>query len=542
MQQQRSILWQTHRQQQQQAGEAALKVYPTDEGVRVREKPVDGKPVGQVGKADALECLDVPDVVRAKVGKAGEWLSVRRADGLKGYVAAQFVMLAVDNAKPAVEPVKAAGAAQTSIGTTANPTPASTPPTTPPASNSGGGGGVSVGSSVKRYLKPTDNLNVRQEPNSKGAILTKVSPYDYLEILDADAASKLSNPDAWIQIKTQTGVTGHVSAKFVKEHIGDIPKYTYPCGARSITGMNLDMWNPQGHPPPGDLGNIGWIRVKFNVSYDPDKQGDARYGNQDIGKTYNRVRPFIEPYVKAGAKVLMVFTHQLYGEGAGFFWPSMNPDQWKKLTVTFARYAGEVAKLFKGSGLVHVYQIWNEQDTRPQDARAAVPIPASDYAHMFTETYRAIKASDPNALIITGGHTRGPDEGGAYARATLAALPGDVRPDGIASHPYGRGVKGHKFSPFGALSEEVEKYGAILPGKPVWFTEWGVLDKQDQDGECNDVTAYSDGFINIIKNQYNGRVAAAMWYAWADGMDNGYGLVRRDGRPRDPLYSKFKGY
>jgi hypothetical protein len=50
------------------------------------------------------------------------------------------------------------------------------------------------------------------------------------------------------------------------------------------------------------------------------------------------------------------------------------------------------------------------------------------------------------------------------------------------------------------------------------------------------VTDYAQGFLNICNKQYAGKVAAAIWYAWADGMDNGYGFVNSDGSPNSPLF------
>ncbi|MEZ4667650.1 MAG: hypothetical protein R3E39_07005 [Anaerolineae bacterium] len=78
-----------------------------------------------------------------------------------------------------------------------------------------------------------------------------------------------------------------------------------------------------------------------------------------------------------------------------------------------------------------------------------------------------------------------------------------------------------------------------MPGKPIYFTEWGVLDFQDNLSVVGDVTTYATGFMNIIKTQFASQVAAAIWYAWADGMDNGYGLVSRNDQPKNPLYQKY---
>lgn len=400
----------------------APKLYlrPTADGVRVREAPVNGKPIGQVYTMDTLVSLEPEEATRAKAGKKGEWLYVRSRSGLMGYVSAEFLRL---------------------------------------ASQPGGG--------LPPSLKDTN-----------------------------------------------------------------------------VLGMNLDLHNPLGRPDPAQLQGLGWIRVKFNVSLNPDRphtddNSSKRYGNTDIQAAFNRYRPFLEPYVRAGLKVLMVFTHQLYGEGAGFDWNLMDSGRWRQFSAKFAEFARRSVELWAPTGLVHAYQVWNEQDTEPGKGRAAVPVPARDYGLLLAETIKAIRAVNQTAPIITGGHARGPSAGGAYARATLAAMPADVRPDGIACHPYGRGVAGHPFSVFGALEDEIRAYGVILPDKPVWITEWGVLDRQGDLSVAKQVLEYATGFMKIVREKFPDQVAAAMWYAWADGMDNGYGLVDAAGRPKRDLYDRF---
>jgi hypothetical protein len=405
-------------------------VRPTQDGIRVRETPVDGKPIGQVYMIDVLESQESPDDTQAKLGVQGQWLKVKAPSGTIGYVAAWL---------------------------------------------------------LEAYNGPA--VNVR--------------------------AASTNEPTE----------TPHLV----------IPSPT-PKKTASLTGMNLDINHPLGRPSPERMKGIGWIRVKFNVSYNPDNNS---YGNTDINYTFNRMKPFIEGYVNAGLKCLMVFTHQLFGEGAGYHWPSMDSGRWNDLIPKYADFARRSAQLFAPTGLISVYQIWNEQDTRPEVARAAVPIPAGDYANMLTQTVRAIRSVDSNVQIISGGHVGGPGPGSDYARRTLAAMPGDVRLDGLAVHPYGRGVAGHRFSNFGALSEEVQMYRAVTPDRPIWFTEWGVLDFQNNDSVIPDVTSYASGFMNIVKNDFPGQVAAAMWYAWADSMDNGYGLVRQNDQPKDGLYNTF---
>ncbi len=383
----------------------------------------------------------------------------------------------------------------------------------------------------KVYLTPSQTgLRIRETPKD-GKVIGQASPGSILEVVEpvSDAKAKLGVKDTWVNIRTLNGLTGYCAGEFLMVYDGHLP-------SGSILGMNLDLHNRLGHPTPERMTGIGWIRVKFNVSYNPE---NGTYGNTDVDGTFRRLKPFLEPYVRAGIKVMVVFTHQLYGEGAGYNWQAMDTGRWNDLIPKYADFARRAVTLLQSAGLAHCYQIWNEQDTPPSIARAAVPIGAKDYANMLTQTIRAIRTVDKTTPIITGGHVGGPGSGGAYARTTLANMPADVRPDGIASHPYGRGVATNKFSPFGALEEEIQRYAAVLPGKPVWFSEWGVLDRQGDMSIVNDVNVYATGFMNIIKNQFPGQVAAAIWYAWADGMDNGYGLVDSDDKPKRGLIEKF---
>lgn len=80
-----------------------------------------------------------------------------------------------------------------------------------------------------------------------------------------------------------------------------------------------------------------------------------------------------------------------------------------------------------------------------------------------------------------------------------------------------------------------------MPDKPVWITEWGILDRQGDNSIVGQAVQYASGFLNIIRDDYPGKVACAIWYAWADGMDNGYGMVLHNGQPKEPLYSTFLG-
>jgi hypothetical protein len=389
-------------------------------------------------------------------------------------------------------------------------------------------------------VRPTVNvLRVRSHAGTFGSIIGTVTPADSIETAEMHGRTlaKLGIENEWVRIRYPGARDAYTAAWFLEALSTADPVEGLP--GINIPGMNLDIDHHLGAPPPEQLGTLGWVRLVYNVSLNPNFHDSRRHGNTDLNFTFNRYRPLLERYASAGIKVVLVLTHQTFGEGQGYVWPQMNSSRWREFTVKYAAILRQIASQFVGRNLVYAYQIWNEQDTPPAVARAAVALPPADYAHILAESIKAIRAADPHTRIITGGHVTGPDNGGAYARATLNALPASLHPDGIAFHPYGRGPAGSPFSYNGTINEEIQKWTRVMPGKPVWITEWGVLDRQGDNSVAQQVTQYATGVMNIIRQQFPRQVAAAIWYAWADSMDNGYGMVRSNGQPRQPLYDAF---
>lgn len=372
-------------------------------------------------------------------------------------------------------------------------------------------------------------LRVRERPGVQFKILQTVGMNDPLETLEIHGRTllKVGQQDEWINVRTPSGTSGYAAAWF-------LAATTVQAMQAPITGVNLDYLHALGRPAPSRLGRVGWVRFPYNVSHDP---ANGTYGNTNLTAAYNRYRPFIEQYVRAGYRVLLVLTHQTYGEGQGYVWPQMTEKSWRELTARFAEMAGVIARQYAGSGLVSGYQIWNEQDA-PAEARSSVSMPAGTYAYLLGETIRAIRAADALTPVITGGHTGGPARGAAYARQAVAALPPGLRPDGVACHPYGRGADpGPPYAPFGHIDDEVQAFLSVLPGKRLWITEWGVLDRPDDPPEA--VADYAIAMLSHLVRRYPGQIQTATWYAWAQGMDNGYGLVDASDRPRQPLHDRF---
>lgn len=365
-----------------------------------------------------------------------------------------------------------------------------------------------------------------------------------------DTLMKLGVEDAWLHVANESGTEGYAAARYLEarrprpqpnedNHNGRQPPRA------NLTGINLDIHNPRGRPNPERLGQIGWVRLKYNVSFDPQRRS---YGNRDLQAAYERHFPVFERYARAGAKLILIFTHQLYGEGANYYWPDMathsssTTARWKAFIPHFAEMAGRAAAQFASSGIISAYQVWNEQDTFPAHARAAVPIPAYDYAQLFADSYRAIRAQDSRAHIITGGHITGAGHGSLYARKTRDALPPDIRPDGLAFHAYGLGI-GREHSPYciwGKLSDAIDAFDRVYGDLPLYITEWGVLDRQYFE-ETEAVTTYARQFMSVV-DANRARIATACWYGWGHGMDNGYGLVNFGGHPNQPLYEYLTNF
>ena len=375
-----------------------------------------------------------------------------------------------------------------------------------------------------------DNLRVRKLPSSYATIIGNVFSWHLLEPQEhhGRAIEKVGKDGSWLKIRAVSGVEGYSAGQFLRATTLQEGAETFS-GVNPV-GVNLDIFHPLGTPAASRLGDMGWVRFGYNVS--------NMRGSEDINAAFSRYLPYVEAYREAGYRVVFTTSHQTYGEGKAEFWPwsQMTDAKWRILIGRFADMMEEISAQWAGRGLVAAWQIWNEPDSL--SGVASVPLSASNYGVMFDQVYRAIRSADSGVRIITAGFNSGPQRGSAYARQMLAVMPDDVRPDGLAFHPYGRGVSGHPhYAMFGHIDESVWAYSSVLPDKPLWITEWGVLDRPN-DGPAQ-IARYATDMIRYLKRQYPGRIATLIWYAWAQGMHNGFGLVDTRGRVRPPLTERF---
>jgi len=378
-------------------------------------------------------------------------------------------------------------------------------------------------------VRPTvQGLRVRTIPGLDGQIMGQIDPWDLIisKEMHGRTIRKAGIEGEWLRIRLPDGRNGYSAAWFLEATTNE----RLFLGVNPV-GVNLDQLHPLGAPDASRLGDIGWVRFGYNVS--------NNRGSEDIAHTFERYAPLAERYVNAGYKVLFTTSHQTYGEGKAEFWPwpQMSDDKWRRLTERFADMMGRISQQWAGRGLVHCWQVWNEQDA-PIGAVASVPMSAENYGRMLAQVVPAIRSADHDVFVISGGHTAGPTLGSVYAKSAIRSLTAAALPDGVAFHPYGRGTNTDSiYARFGHIDESVQAFSEVLPGKAVWITEWGILDRPDD--SPGDIANYATNFISYLKARYPAQIATMIWFAWAQGMHNGYGIVDTANNPRPPLTERF---
>ncbi len=221
----------------------------------------------------------------------------------------------------------------------------------------------------------------------------------------------------------------------------------------------------------------------------------------------------------------------------------------------FATFAGMVAARYPQ---VRYWEIWNEPNIdyfwRPS------PDPAR-YLELLRRSYVAVKAANPNAVVLLGGLATGAGGGQVSPESFLESVyqgGGKNYFDAVAFHPYDIGM-----SPDSYLADSVNSVHHVMTryadgNKPVWITEigWFVGTGGSAISEAQQADYLSRAFAILYNLDYVERV---YWYNLKDysnpstpvtpspatacgpsvGTPVDYGLFRYDGSPR-PAAEVFK--
>jgi LysM repeat protein len=244
------------------------------------------------------------------------------------------------------------------------------------------------------------------------------------------------------------------------------------------------------HAPGGDQHAIDMVKgmgfnwVKQQVEWHRYEGSKGAYGFGELDGLVNQANA-------AGINVLFsVVKAPGWARGNSDFsveGPPANPQD-------MADFMGAMAAHFQGR--VRAYEIWNEQNLHYEWGNE--PLDAGRYVQLLCAVYRAVKASDPGAIVVSGALTpTGVNDGSravddvTYLRRMYAA---GVRgcANGIGAHP--SGYNNPASSPAGSVADAaepqfkghrsfyfrgtMESYRNVMAnagdaGKKIWVTEFG---------------------------------------------------------------------
>jgi spore germination protein YaaH len=179
----------------------------------------------------------------------------------------------------------------------------------------------------------------------------------------------------------------------------------------------------------GHIQALGFRWVKFQM---PWKDVEPSPGNYQWG-TWDDV---IGAYSAAGIKVLLSIPKapdwaRPAGDNRSVEGPPADYG-------TFAAFLGQVAQRY--TGRVQAIEVWNEQNLWYEGGGS--PMPPDRYVAMLSAAYQAIKAADPNMIVVSGAPTPAGEVGGFaiddvnYLSGMYAAGLKNVS-DAIGAHPSG---------------------------------------------------------------------------------------------------------
>lgn len=336
--------------------------------------------------------------------------------------------------------------------------------------------------SAVRYVTASA-LRIRRAP-SRAAPVVDVLPYG------TAVTVKPRRMSGWLELADGRGF---VAADYLSVE---------PPPRRLMLGVNIDPDNPVGAPTADEVRPLKYVRYVY-----------AAHG-MDVRARLDRYARLIQTYRDAGITTVLVLNHQTWGEGRGYNWEAMSNDAaaWWAFTAPFVN---AITPVIERMGEQVVYQIWNEGD---QASKAAVGMPPLAYAHLLDAVVTRIRAVAPRAQIISQGHVSGDPRYWRIVQST-STLANTL--SGVAVHPYGIG--GGALGWLGTVRDVVRAWRTIT-FTPLWFTEFGVCGGNAPDLPESIVAAYAQSFLNQAAAC---DVAVALWYGYANGMDNCRGLVQR---------------
>ncbi len=221
-------------------------------------------------------------------------------------------------------------------------------------------------------------------------------------------------------------------------------------------------------------------------------------------------------------------------------------DRWVRTVV--GRYKGRVA----------AYIIWNEPNLA--DEWSGLPPDPAAYVEVLQVGYRAVKETDPDALVVSAGlaPTNTRNETALDDRLFLEAMYAHGAADYfdvLGVHAYGFGYPpddprgahdGLNLARIQDLREIMLRFGDGQ--KPAWITEMGWTVRGNEHSAWQEVTPreqadYLVGALERIRREWPWVGLVTVWNLGGESSPDwgGYSLLAEDGTPR-PAYRALQGY
>jgi hypothetical protein len=293
------------------------------------------------------------------------------------------------------------------------------------------------------------------------------------------------------------------------EEVNGLPGPVVPAGF----GVNIHFTDPAA----GEMerfAEAGFRLARMDLSWGGVERAAGEYNFA----AYDRL---VAHLARAGARPLFIldYGNRLYDGGRA---PHTEAGR-----AAFVRFAAAAAEHFRGKGVL--WEIWNE----PNLAQFWKPEPnAGDYSRLAVATARAVRAADPEAIILAPGTSRFPWD--FFETVFRAGLLEHV--DAVSVHPYRGGPPESAADDFGRLRALIARYAPESRRElPIVSSEWGYS------------TTTAGGVSENQQAQYLTRmwlanlaagVNLSIFYDWRDDgndpkeREHRFGTVRRDFQPK----------
>ena len=269
-------------------------------------------------------------------------------------------------------------------------------------------------------------------------------------------------------------------------------------------------------PSPGEmqrLAEAGYRMIRTDLGWGGIERQPGRY---DFA-AYDRLMAHLK---RAGVRPMFIldYGNRLYDHG-------QSPRS-EAARAAFARFATAAASHFRGQGVV--WEIWNEpniqQFWKPQpDAQA--------YARLAIETARAVRAADPDAVILAPGSSELP---WTFLETIFAAgLLEHI--DAVSVHPYRDRPPETVLADYGRLRILIARHAS--PARrmlPIVSSEWGYTTADAAISEARQAEYLARQWLTNLAAGVN----TSIFYDWRDDGDNPkerehrFGTVRRNLEPK----------